>query len=965
MPQLSICYNLYDSKVQDIPLLPEAFLVENTNDQLGYIQKQATPEIIDSFNIIYKESPHEQLMDICLQLKPITLEKRFKPPKSRKKVSLEELLSDQKKKAVILGYIYRKLHTFYTLINQHQLLLSKQVTRKDIFSEYLISISQKILEPLLQFVKTAEGITYAFTLQSDSQIFTPKDHTIDILLNEPSWILIDQELYQIRNLNANKLKPFLAKEKIQIPQKHLKTYLDKVIIPIIKNIEVETQGFAIITQDQITGCRLQIIKDFIQNTYIGQLVFEYNTSHFVYNHKKNRTTELRWENDEQITILQTKRNPKNEVTRIQSLTDLGLQLNNNLVLEIPEKKDPFAILDWIITHKKDLQKEGVSIETPIIEGKKTCIEKSSIALTSSQKNDWFDIRGLVIVGDKEVPFTEFLDYIQQGNRFFPINEEEIFIIPIEWMSKYEKLVQFGKIKQNGLQVAKSNYTLLEEVIPAQDIDIIEVPEERYQTSNLLKAQLRPYQLEGVQWLAKHFYNGLGACLADDMGLGKTLQTIAMLVFAKEKVEPYQPKKNAIQFDLFSTPLEVKTYLRTLIVLPSSLVFNWAEEILKFAPHFNIVKYTGPNRKNLLDNLENYDAILTTYTTLSRDIEHLKKVDFTYLVIDESQQIKNKESKIFGAINSINAQHKISLSGTPIENSLSDLWAQMEFINPEMLGSFPFFKEYFKLPIEKHKDQDRIEELRKLIDPFILRRTKEQVAKDLPELSEQILFTEMHTEQEKLYETHKSAARNLLLNIEQEPNNKIRIINTLMKLRQLANHPILLDKNSEDSSGKFEDVTHYLNTLVKSNKKILVFSSFVSHLTIYQQWCTQNKINFVSLTGQTSTKDREQAVTSFQNNENIPLFFISLKAGGTGLNLTKAGYVLLLDPWWNPFIEKQAIARAHRIGQTNNVMVTRFITKNSIEEKILQLQEHKKQLSDDIIATNAIPEYIDLNLEKLL
>ncbi|AXT51251.1 DEAD/DEAH box helicase [Aquimarina sp. BL5] len=546
-----------------------------------------------------------------------------------------------------------------------------------------------------------------------------------------------------------------------------------------------------------------------------------------------------------------------------------------------------------------------------------------------------------------------------------MNDESIFIIPLEWMTRYKSLANFGKVKEDSILVSKVNYTLLKQIVPPEELDISENIDIDYQPSSKLKATLRPYQEEGVKWLVKHYQNQLGACLADDMGLGKTLQTIATLAFAKEQLAPAPDDIKTIRLDLFSNPLEVRTYLKALVVLPSSLVFNWAQEILKFAPHLTITKYIGSDRKKIAPYLETYDIILTTYTTLSKDIVTLQKTEFTYLITDESQQIKNKESKIFKAINDINVKHKISLSGTPIENSLSDLWSQMEFINPGMLGSYPFFKDHFKTPIEKHQNEERVKELKALIEPFILRRTKEQVAKDLPELSEQTIYTEMLTEQEKEYESQKSAARNLLLGIDTVSTNKIHIINTLTKLRQLANHPKLLNHNTESSSGKFKDVTSYLETLVKSNKKVLIFSSFVSHLNLYQEWSTNQSISFVSLTGQTKGSDREKIVNEFQENDAISLFFISLKAGGVGLNLTKASYVILLDPWWNPFIEKQAIARAHRIGQKNNVMVTRFITKNTIEEKIIKLQEHKKNLSDEIIAIDAIPDYIESDLEELL
>lgn len=965
MDSLCICYNLVDHNLPEIPLLPEAYVVPVTNGHLGYVEKQAIPETLESYNIEFLGTPHEQLLDICSHLKIKALEQQFMPIKRRKSLRFPDVLKDPKIKEVVLDYISKKLSIFYSLIVTHQYAITSNAQRKDPFENHKLSIGNTILKPILEFTKTDEGIEYAFSLKNKDTLIVPKNNDIRILLNEPSWIIVDQYLYQIENLNANKLKPFFDKEKITIARKHIKIYLEKVIIPIIKNIDVITHGFDIITHKNITSYSIEIVQDFIQNTYVAKVTFEYNTILFDYNSAKTTVSNVLLEDDDQIQIIQTKRDPEAEQEIISLLTSKGLQVNNNLLLETKASNDPFEILNWLKSNKAQLEADGFEIKLPLLDDRTVTIAPYTIEIGSKKENDWFDIKGAVTIGDQEIPFSKFIPYIKQNNRFFLIDEDQVFIIPNEWMTWYKKLVDFGQVQDKSIRITKSNYILLKDIVPPEEISIDDATDHHYKPSSKLKATLRPYQEEGVQWLVNHYYNKLGACLADDMGLGKTLQTIAMLVYAKEQLEPVDKKIEKIRLDLFSDPLEVKTYLKALIVLPSSLVFNWAQEIIKFAPHLNIVKYTGPDRKKITPYLETYDIILTTYTTVSKDITALEKINFTYLITDESQQIKNKESKIFQAINNIHTIHKISLSGTPIENSLSDLWSQMEFINPGMLGSYSFFKDRFKIPIEKHQDPECIKELKTLIDPFILRRTKEQVAKDLPELSEQTIYTEMLAEQEKQYESQKSAARNLLLGLDPTTTNKIHILNTLTKLRQIVNHPKLVDDKTKDRSGKFQDVTHYLSTLVKAHKKVLVFSSFVSHLSLYQEWCATNNIPYLTLTGQTRSTDREAVVNEFQKNDDINLFFISLKAGGVGLNLTKASYVVVLDPWWNPFIEKQAIARSHRIGQTNNVMVTRFITKNTIEEKILQLQEKKKGLSNEIIDINAIPQYIEQDLEELL
>jgi SNF2 family DNA or RNA helicase len=500
-----------------------------------------------------------------------------------------------------------------------------------------------------------------------------------------------------------------------------------------------------------------------------------------------------------------------------------------------------------------------------------------------------------------------------------------------------------------------------DTIPEIKNDIIHKAE--YTSSDLLKATLRPYQIDGVKWLLGHFNSNLGACLADDMGLGKTLQTLAVLVAVQEQLGFTTKTTN---FDLFQNETTIEREpLKTLIVLPSSLVFNWYNEASKFTPHFSKMQYVGNDRKLLASRLASTDLIFTSYSIVHRDISILEKYNFRYLILDESQYIKNKNSKIFKAITKINTSHKIALSGTPIENSLDDLWSQMQFINPDILGSYDFFAQNFKIPIEKKQDENTLSELKNFIQPYILRRTKEQVLKDLPALTEQIYYCDMDPEQEKLYEKEKSKARNFLLKTDGSSPDKISIINTLMKLRQLSNHPKMVDQESEIDSGKYNAVTNYLETLVKEKQKAIIFSSFVTNLHFYTDWCKENKIEFCEITGETPASKREQQVKLFQEKEKPLLFFISLKAGGVGLNITKASYVLFLDPWWNPFAEKQGVGRAHRIGQLNKVNVIRFISKNTVEEKIIKLQENKKLLSDSLLEESYINDEIEVNLEYIL
>jgi SNF2 family DNA or RNA helicase len=365
-------------------------------------------------------------------------------------------------------------------------------------------------------------------------------------------------------------------------------------------------------------------------------------------------------------------------------------------------------------------------------------------------------------------------------------------------------------------------------------------------------------------------------------------------------------------------------------------------------------------------IDYYDIILTTYGTLRNDYEMLGQYEFFYLILDESQNIKNASSKTYKSLLEIRSKHKLVITGTPIENSLSDLWSQMNFLNRGLLGSLPYFKREFIGPIEKKEDEQQQAKLQKLIKPFVLRRTKEEVASDLPPLTEQIRYCEMSDEQKEIYETEKSAIRNAILeNIETNGLKKsaLVVLQGLTKLRQLANHPSMVIRDTTAESGKFDEIYRCLKNLVAEKHKVLVFSSFVKHLQLLQDKIESKNWKYSLLTGKTT--DRKEVINQFQEDPDNHIFLISLKAGGVGLNLTSADYVFIIDPWWNPAAEIQAINRAHRIGQDKKVFVYRFITENSIEEKIQTLKSKKSALAEKFISSNnpisAISEEDVLNL----
>ncbi len=942
--------------------LPSAFVASiGFKGQLQYIQKRASENAIREFKIEY--TPAIQKMALIIENLQVTaLEKKYKPKKRRKTTPLIELMDqDRAVKKSITTYIHQQLDQFLTLIVENDLVLCWDIERKVLIKDMQVHIAKDELKPHLSFVKTDQKVLYNLKLSNKDGQWKIQDKDVIPITNIPAWVFVDYQLYKIPHIKGYMLNPFREKEIVVIEKKYTKTYFENFIVKIASEVEMETAGFKVIDNDQLQYCQLELIEDIFTKDFGIKVDFVYPGVKFSWRDQTKRKSGLKFE-EEEVIITRVNRDFDTEKTWLEKLITFDLVRAEGSYFQQKDKVKVPSLFNWLADHEGTLEKAGFKVITPTLEGKVLTLAVPKISFDhTEQKNDWFDIRGVIEVGEFKIAFKKIVPYIKKADKFYPLPNGKYFLIPAEWFTRFKGLLKFAELKNDKLTLAKSQYPLLEELgidIGAElEKDFSEVD---YQPSKALKATLRPYQLDGVKWMLGHYHNDLGACLADDMGLGKTLQTIAVLLHAKEQKAKEKPATRNSQLatpqpqlDLFQTttyPNDIYQPLTSIIILPASLVFNWEREIRKFAPSLMVYKHVGPKRHKTEKLVGSFDVILTTYHTALRDIELLQKIEFEYIVLDESQQIKNKDSKIFKATNQLQGEHKISLSGTPIENSLSDLWAQMEFINPELLGSFRFFKDEFIRPIEKLQDEEKKEQLQKLIQPYMLRRTKEMVAKDLPELTTKVFYSEMTTDQKKLYEKEKSAARNFLLdNFDgDEGKYQFQVLSSLTKLRQLANHPVLTKGTYTKESGKFQDVIEHLEVIHKGGHKTLLFSSFVKHLDLFKNHFEKNKQAFSRLTGELTQKARKQQIDQFENNATVQSFLISIKAGGTGLNLTAADYVFILDPWWNPSIEKQAIARAHRIGQTKRVFAIKFITKDSIEEKILKLQERKSRLAEEII-----------------
>jgi len=937
--------------------LPTAYVVSKDKEgYLAHIKKKALPETIKSYEL-EMDAVRERIFEIIEKLQPKVLEERFNPKSRRKPLDLKALLADREIAPSILRYVHRLMDEMLQLSAKHQYFVSWEVDRKVLVKDFILEIKKEPLEPLLHFQKEKAGVRYRLKLSGPDGPMNIQEHDVVPLTNHPAWLVIDYQLYRAVEMNGNMVKPFQKKEEVHIPEKSVKTYFQKFILKVAAKADIEAEGFEVVTENKLKACRLRPMPDLFSRQWLLAIYMDYPSASFTWNDKRKKHTSLHFDDGDEVKIFQSLRDSEAEAAFLDKIKDLGLEAGEGGYFRLSEKTDnDYQIIEWLSEHLSELEAGGFLVENAQLEGKAIQVSRSTLDLKAEQRNDWFDLYGQVTVGTFTFPFLSLAKNIRDGERLYTLPDGSLFVIPQEWMTKYKGLFQFGKKDQQQLRLAKSQFTLLEEVGLAEpEAGIGELPTD-FHPSPLLKANLRPYQLEGVQWLVQLYSQELGACLADDMGLGKTLQTIAVLLHAKERKAERREEKGSVdsgqQLGLFAPAEDLSTLkpLQTLIVLPASLVFNWEAEIRKFAPSLQVYRHTGAKRYKDIRLLARFDVILTTYQTALRDVDVLNKLEFEYIVLDESQYIKNKDSKVFRALNELKALHKISLSGTPIENSLSDLWAQMQFINPGLLGSFNFFKKSFIRPIEKGQDDAKKEQLRKMVAPYLLRRTKEQVAKDLPELTTQVFYSEITTEQTRLYEREKSAARNYLLeNYESgTPQFRIKVLQSLTKLRQIANHPRLAVEKYEKSSGKFEDIMAQWETIQRGGHKALIFSSFVKHLQLYKDTFEVARQPYAWLTGSQNSKQREAAIQAFSEQPEVQPFLISIKAGGSGLNLTAADYVFLLDPWWNPTVEQQAIARAHRIGQEKHVIAIKFISKDTIEEKILKLQEKKARLAEDII-----------------
>ncbi|MBS1544765.1 MAG: DEAD/DEAH box helicase family protein [Bacteroidetes bacterium] len=811
------------------------------------------------------------------------------------------------------------------------------------------------------FIRSADSTTYFPTIScGERNIELPQPGAYMVCRN-PAWMVVEGKLCGFdRPVDGKKLMPFLTKPKIVIPKNLEDNYYRNFISPLIAAFDdVDVSGFEILrhvhdphpllTISELPPATSRDVPGLFDATSgheenaghdeAGKIVFDLS-----FRYGKHRfpgggesVSVVLEKKDDQFIFHRIKRDAEAEKKFLLMLNKLGLNFGSTYRTAV-EKAQAFT---WINENRVNLLNFGFEVSQPDNRDKKYFVGKAVMELEVKEGIDWFDIHARIRFGEFEISFKDLRKLILKKKVEFKLPNGEIAIIPDAWLIKYGDL--FAMSETHGSQekpiLHKYHLSLVKE-LQENNLAKVHMSERLKNLENFtgikdysippgFQGQLRPYQKAGYNWL--RFLNEfhLGGCLADDMGLGKTVQTLALLESEKEK-------GNAGT---------------SLLIMPTSLIYNWEMEAAKFTPHLRILTYTGTNRNKDISIFSRYDVVLTSYGITRLDIESLQKFDFNYIILDESQVIKNPTSNIAKAVLQLKSRMRLTLTGTPLENTTLDLWSQMTFINPGLLGGQTFFKNEYQVPIEKRHDEAKTKKLNSIIKPFILRRLKSQVATDLPEKVENIYYTNLSPAQEERYEEAKSFYRHKILDmIEKEGinNSRMTILEGLTKLRQLSNHPRMIDTFYKGDSGKLEDLSHMIENALLEGHKLLIFSQFVKHLEIVKEFLESKKIDYAYLDG--SSMDRKDQVERFNKDPQLKIFLISIKAGGLGLNLTEADYVFILDPWWNPAVEQQAIDRAHRIGQRKKVFTYKFITRNTVEEKILQLQKNKLKLSENLITT---------------
>ncbi|HRW62984.1 MAG TPA: SNF2-related protein, partial [Bacteroidales bacterium] len=693
------------------------------------------------------------------------LQKIFSKKKGQTVVEFINSLKKDYADQYIRPYIEKRLVKCTDLIEQIDIDVYYKEKPRYVSVDDKIEVQRGRAQSVFNIRKLENQSQYFLSIQHDKKELNLLNKTYRVISDDPCRIIIDNKLYIIDDINARKLSPFFNKDCILIPKSSEKKWFETFALDAVKQFNVKPLGFKIVDKEADKKAVLCLEKS-LSGNLILELTFIYNNSIKVYaNRGESAFVKLEMLNED-YTFYKINRIKQWEESLINQIKNLGLELQNNCQFYLKEPKEDksadFDIIKWISGNKKSIEDLGIEIRQNFSDLKYS-FEIPQISSSVKEETDWFDIYISVKIGEFEIPFIRFRKNILNGNREYKLPNGDIFILPLEWFEEYKELFQFGKDSANHLQIEKHHFGILENTTFEKNISIFEKYNKlvsgyhnlNYKLPEGLNAELRPYQKEGFGWMNLLQESMFGGCLADDMGLGKTVQTLTLLLSSKGKDngEKYQPIQKPVftQLSIFDSLQQVNApaSATSLIIMPTSLIHNWESEIKKFTPALKCFKHIGQSRPKDISIFNEFDIILTTYGTVRNDFELLREYKFFYIILDESQYIKNPDSKIYKAVNQLRSKHRLVLTGTPIENSLTDLWAQINFLNKGLLGNLSFFKREFVNPIEKNIDPKKKERLQQFIQPFVLRRTKQQVAKDLPDKLETVIYCDM-TDEQKSY-----------------------------------------------------------------------------------------------------------------------------------------------------------------------------------------------------------------------
>ena len=766
----------------------------------------------------------------------------------------------------------------------------------------------------------------------------PVSDDMTILSLRPLWVLVDDKVRLVGNAEGEELLRLKQMATpLVVPTKDRDLFLSRAFPALSARFAFRSSGNVIQTVDSPPTPRLYLSES--RGELLVRLRFAYGEGIEISSDAvAAETPEIHFSGPAIVTV---KRDRALEDAARSRLAGSGLREaeQGSAAFRISSTVEPLA---WITERLPELAAAGFEIY-----GQENLTRyrvrngPSSIAFTVASGIDWFDLNVDATFEGTPASLHAFVEAVREGRRYVRLTDGSYGVLPEDFLKKFKAAALLGDTRQGGLRLSRTHVALLDDLSEGMELTGDEgFRQYRDRLHSFIgishpslpegfSATLRPYQQGGYDWLRFLHEFGFGGLLADDMGLGKTVQALALLshVHAGHNVRP------------------------SLIIVPTSLVHNWQREAERFAPVLRVLAYHGLDRKHVRDSFESYDLIVSSYGILRRDIEFLRNVPFTYVILDESQNIKNFASVNARAARHLQAEHRLALTGTPVENNLTELWSQLHFLNPGLLGGLKTFTDHYIRAIERDRDENTAASLRRILHPFLLRRTKELVAAELPPKFESVVLCDMEELQRSAYHHWREYYRQAILRSIDTVGVKrstVKVLEGLTKLRLVCCHPSLADERYRGGSGKFSAFEDMLDDILQEGHKVLVFSQFVRMLSILRHHLDHQKIPYEYLDGR--TLNRKVHVDRFQDDPSVKAFLISLRAGGTGLNLTAADYVLHYDPWWNPAVEAQATDRTHRIGQNRQVFSYKLITRDSVEEKILELQEKKKHLVSSVITT---------------